>query len=334
VSRAHYVDHLAPVWLQLGEEERGRLVCGSASALAHAVALGLPGVEPRPHRVYPYGKATLVAGLQPTVLVASWADYRATGRARCAWLGHGAGQHYLDDPVDGARWPTAATRRRIDLHVLPGPDAVALFTAGCPDIPAVAVGCPKLDALPPVPGPGAHPTVAITFHWEPRRCAPERRSAYPHWAAAIQELPAIARKRGWRLAATCHPKAVAHLQPALDAAGWPFTDLDTILHTADVLVGDNTSALFEAAAIGIRPVLLNAPWYRRDVEHGGRFWQRGDIGIQVSNGRSAPLARAIDDTLQDDPLADQRAASCTGVYAAVDGHAAERAATALRGHLP
>lgn len=336
-SKPHYLDHLAPIWLALDGWERGKLIAGSAATWCHALELGLPNVARSTSRLYPYGKATLTAdGRQPRVLVASIADYRAAGRARCIWVEHGAGQYYIDDPVDGARPPTKAARRRVDLILAPGPDAADLFAEHCAGIPTVAVGCPKLDAAQRVVrlAHGARPTVAVTFHWDPHKCAPERRSAYPHWAAAIQELPAIADRFGWRLLATCHPKAAGRLLPMLERAGYTVATLDKILASADVLVADNTSAIFEAAAVGARPVLLDAPWYRHDVEHGLRFWTHADIGLECRTGHADELAEAIVGTLAvDNPTT--RTKVCARVYGGpADGLAAERAVHAMREHLP
>lgn len=333
-SKPHYLDHLAPIWLALDPYERGRLIAGSAQTWCYANELGLPEVARSTSRLYPFGKATMTAeGYQPRVLVASIADYRASGRARCIWVEHGAGQYYIDDPIDGARPPTKAARRRVDLILAPGPDAADLFAEHCAGIPVVPVGCPKLDAMQPVRDK-LQPIVAVTFHWDPHRCAPERRSAYAHWAAAIQELPAIADRHGWRLLATCHPKAAGHVLPALEHAGYTIAPLATILANADVLVADNTSAIFEAAALDVRPVLLDAPWYRRGVHHGLRFWTHADVGPRVGSGYADELAVAIAcAAIPNDPTARTRV--CERVYGGpADGLAAERAVHAMREHLP
>lgn len=334
-SKPHYLDHLAPIWLALDPCERGRLIAGSAQTWCYANELGLPDLAVTTSRLYPHGRATAVAGHQPHVLVASITDYRASGKARCVWVEHGAGQYYIDDPVDGARPPTKAARRRVDLILAPGPDATDLFAEHCAGIPVVPVGCPKLDDIR---RENIHayvtPTVAVTFHWDPHKCAPERRSAYPHWAAAIHELPDVAAHWGWRLLATCHPKAAGHLLPVLEQAGYQLAGLDTILATADVLVADNTSAIFEATAVGARPVLLDAPWYRRDVEHGLRFWAHADVGPRIGSGSGAELAEAIGVALADHDSATRTRVRDMVYGGPVDGLAAERAVTAMRSHLP
>jgi glycosyltransferase involved in cell wall biosynthesis len=106
---------------------------------------------------------------------------------------------------------------------------------------------------------------------------------------------------------------------------WP--DVDRVLSEADLLVVDNSSCAFEMAAIGKPVVLLNLPSYRRDVEHGLRFWSHPP-GIQVDH--PSELADAICLALKDPPAHRAiRARAVAEAYAYVDGHASERAATAI-----
>jgi glycosyltransferase involved in cell wall biosynthesis len=108
---------------------------------------------------------------------------------------------------------------------------------------------------------------------------------------------------------------------------WP--DVDKVLSEADVVVADNTSLLYEAAALNIPTVCLNIPSYRREVEHSGRFWSNPP-GPQVDH--PSELADAIVCALTDPPA--HRAIRARAVAWAYgvrgnDGHASERAATAI-----
>ena len=91
---------------------------------------------------------------------------------------------------------------------------------------------------------------------------------------------------------------------------------------ADVFVGCNTSALFELAACGVPVVLLHPPWYRDDVEHGGRFYDWARVGPVVRDPDD--LARMIGLSL-DWP---EREHIARAVFPLVEG-SAQRAADAI-----
>ena len=100
-----------------------------------------------------------------------------------------------------------------------------------------------------------------------------------------------------------------------------------MLDRADLLVGDNTSALYEFASTGRPVVVMNAPQYRRDVHHGLRFWDYPP-GLQVD--RPEQLADTIARALSDpEPARAVRAAAVAETYAYTDGRAAERAVAAI-----
>jgi len=171
----------------------------------------------------------------------------------------------------------------------------------------------------------AAPTVAVTFHWE---CGlvPETRSAWSHYDRVLPHLAADPR---WQLLGHGHPRLWGTIRRRWAQLGVEHTpELDDVLDRADLLVGDNTSALFEFASTGRPVVVVNAPWYRRDVEHGLRFWSHPP-GLQVD--RPEQLADTIARALADPPAARRiRAAAVAETYAATDGRAAHRAAEAIK----
>lgn len=183
-------------------------------------------------------------------------------------------------------------------------------------------------------GAGAHggedtaAVVALTFHWH---CSlvPEMDWAFRHYDAALPALVAAAEVRGWELLGHGHPRAYGALVRRWKALGIEavpsFAD---ILDRASVLCGDNTSALPEFASVGKPVVWLSAPWYRRDVDHGSRFWTwpAGQVCVDEPEDLVSGIERALADPPE---VQAAREAMVRSVYAFTDGHAAERAAAAI-----
>lgn len=131
------------------------------------------------------------------------------------------------------------------------------------------------------------PVVAVTFHSDLALC-PETRSA---WRYYDPHLPRLVTDPRWRVLGHGHPRLWPTIRRRWTELGVDHTpDPDVVLSTADVLVMDNSSIGYEAAALGIPVVALNMPSYRRDVEHSGRFWSAVP-GIQVDH--PSELADAI-----------------------------------------
>lgn len=346
-TQPHYLDHLAPIWHALHPAERGQVWCGNVPTKLHARDLGL-APQPRSGRTYPIGRDTMIGKIQPHVLVAGESDYRNTMSARCVFVAHGAGQTYVDDPGRLGSKPEVP-RSRVDLFLMPGPDVADQWRARNPRTPVEAIGCPKLDPwintfattnrLPRsmLRELNTDPTIAVTFHWEPpeSRSCPERRSSYAHWAGALAELADQAEQRHWRLLGHAHPRDWPRM-----AALWARLDVEMAYHLtdvydqADVLVADNTSAMFEMAALDRPIVVLNAPWYRPHVEHGLRFWTHAGLGPNCWDGQGNTLVTAVEQVLGHDQWQEARARATTQVYGGVTGAAAPRAAQAIRSHLP
>lgn len=244
-SQPQYAAHLDPVW--------------------DALPAGLRGIrlERRDDRV------------STSVLVASISDLaagRRLGYERIAYLEHGIGQSYGNG---NAGYPGGHGRDAVDLFLSPNATAAAMDRAAYPAARVEVVGDPRLDTLPSLTAaPG---TVAISFHW-PCGVAPETRPAFPHYRAAIADLAAAV-----PLIGHAHPRARASMEIFYGRLGIEFVDsFDEVCRRASVYVCDNSSTLFEFASTGRPVVILNAPWYRRDVRHGLRFWEAATVGMQVN----------------------------------------------------
>lgn len=344
-TERQYVEHLAPIWRQLPEEARGTFhVGGCEDAAAEVVRAGFkPGLGTEPW----------TPGV-PTV-VASWYDLRFTGAERpVAFVEHGAGQTY-EDVVHGG-WAGGEGRDRVGLFLCPSDRVAAANLARYPEARAVAVGCPKLDPwhlhktrvdalgeqildayeITPAErrwieaqGPSRwerewrRPRVAVTFHWD---CplVPETRATWPFWWAALESLHGYAPVD---VLGHAHPKVAEQLRPMWEALGVEWVPrFDDVLDRADLLVADNSSALYEFASIG-RPVLaLNHPSYRREVAHGLRFWR--PPGLMCDDPEQLEEFVAL--ALHDGPsIKATREVRVDEVYERPDGLAAARAAEVL-----
>lgn len=325
-SSERYLRHLLPVWEALPESERGTLYLGGRLAWSPATW----GLAARP-----YGGVFQHPG--PRVLVASQNDYRqvTTGR-RVVYMNHGAGQSYGGDTDPAVSRANAYAggdgQERTDLFLVPGPHPAARCRARYPDVPVVEIGCPALDSWldrPPL-APTDRPVIAIAFQRATRHgdypLCPEQISALPHY---LSTLPALVQR--FEVLGHGHPRAKMGLEAVYGPLGIPWTDYETVMLRADVLCVDNSSVGFEAAAVGIPVIWLNAPWYRRDVEHGLRFWGATGVGTEVDE--PADLIPAIEAALTlrrgwYGP-GDTERRMLREVYSYLDRRCAQRAAAAI-----
>jgi glycosyltransferase involved in cell wall biosynthesis len=264
------------------------------------------------------------------MVVASYGDLRrvANGLRPVALSEHGVGQTY------GNQHPSycggvSAERRQVGLFLVPNAAAAEANRRVQPDAAIAVVGVPRLDRFvtrPAAPEPGS-PLVALSFHW-PCAVAPETRGAFPHYRAALPELA-----RHFRLLGHGHPRVLDRLARGYQRLGIPVAaDFEEVLARASLYVADNSSTLYEFAAAGRPVVVLNAPWFRRHVEHGLRFWRYADVGVQCD--RPEDLVAAVRRALDDPPEQElRRRRAVDAVVPLRDGRSAARAADALRAWL-
>lgn len=247
-------------------------------------------------------------------VVASLDDARHTAPHPIVYVEHGAGQTY----TAGARpHPSYAGGRdaalaRSELVLVPGVASADRWAIAYPDTPVVAVGCPKIAPWYDRPGPPAT-TVAITWHWD---CplVPETRTAFWSYAPYLGDLVGRLRDAGLTVIGHGHPRAPDAVWDAWRRLDVPIvTDEADVFDRAGMLIADNTSLLYEYAALDRPVVVLDAPTYRRDVEHGLRFWSHVPGPAASTWTAAADLAIAA----AADPAADRgrRAAVTRDVYA-------------------
>lgn len=240
-SLPHYGEHVSAVWNHLPPGLQGQCFFGKASRLPR-------DLDPR-----------------DIVLVGGFYDIERARGHRVVYVEHGAGQTYWH--------PTG--RRHEAYHGARHPENVVGYISPRQEVadswerPAIAVGSPVCDPYPLVTN-NVKPVVVITSHW-PCNLLPETRSAMPHYQQALGPLIRHLRLTGFDVYGHHHPRD-NRLPTVWRNLQVPQISVDEVRRHADILVVDNSSLAYEMAHLGRAVVTLNAPWYRRDVSHGLRFW--------------------------------------------------------------
>jgi len=320
-AEPHFVNHLAPVWNAFRPSERG--VFWVRSSVAEE--------EAKRHRIHTRQWPSRVAH-NTIVVTAAFGDLNQAHRAGATTvlMEHGAGFTFNSTHSSYAGGSHEA-RDANSLFLVPGSRPAQKLKAKHPDIPVVEIGCPKLDQriLEPARQPSDPPVVVVSFHWN-CNVVPETTWAFPFYRRALE---AAAKRTDIRLFGHAHPRAAKHLRPWYEARGIEFIPhFETVMDVADVYVCDASSTIYEAAAVGIPVVVLNSPRYRRDVEHGLRFWEAANVGPQVDSSRQ--LVSGIFDALNPTPEQQTETERCLDlVYSVRDGSSATKAVEAIRKHV-
>lgn len=306
-SERHFVDHLVPVWRALGPAQGHFITAGGAVAQA-----ALHGIQTTP-----------APGTDP-ILVASYGDLkkvRAAGRTRIALIEHGYGQSFSSDHPSYAG---GRDREDVSLFLVPNEHSAQRNRAANGLARVEIVGCPKLDSLPAREPTGSPLTVAISFHFDAHSVAPEATGTLRYYRSALTLLA-----QNYHTLGHGHPRALRAIERHYRRPGIELVpDFADVCRRADLYICDYSSTIYEFAHTGRPVVVLNAPHYRRTVNHGLRFWDTATVGVQVDHPQH--LLPAIATALEDAPQQRQaREAALSAVYAYRSG-GAQRAAAALQ----
>ena len=331
--RAHYIDHLAPVWNALPPARRGRFHIAQELESYAQQELQEPGLE--------IFKGGVPVGDNP-ILTAAYGDLNKVIRnpdRRIITMEHGVTQGF-----GGAAYPNATigNRDQVALALLPN-GYVARRLHAVRATPCEVIGTPKMDGWEnlnwindypsfnsfPHEWPKKEITLAIAFHWGDRHASPpESGSAFEHYRRILPKLAAR-----YHLIGHAHPLASPEYREAYERANIEYVgDFREVLQRADVYLNDLSSTMYEFLVTGKPVVILNAPWFRRDVQWGIRFWDYSDVGPMVEH--PGELFDMIDRTLRDYGAicAEARRQAVIDLYPYA-GHAAIRAVEVLEGYL-
>lgn len=311
-NEEHFVDHLAPLWRATG----GTFYTTQDPMLYYGRALGLPMEVP-----------TIRQSGPSAVVVASYGDLKRSRtflpHAKRALLQHGSGQSYpVGRHAVHPSYSGGKDHDDVSLFLCPNEYSAARWRTAYPAATVSVVGSPRVDTLPAKePGPT---TVVMSFHWD---CpiAPETKSAFQHFRSVLGY-----KDSRYNLLVHCHPRARRWLTPYFRRYGIPYIErFDDVCRQADLYIIDNSSTLFEFAATGRPVMLMNPPWYRRNVEHGMRFWELSSIGLNVNDPRD--VHGTISTALLDPPGVRAERERCVAlVYPIRTGSTAEAAEAVKR----
>lgn len=261
-------------------------------------------------------------------LVGSYDDLKTNFDRPCVYVEHGAGQSYVGLNRSATPFYSGGEQHRnVALFLCPNEEVARRWKNVYPDKPAVVVGCPRLDPWH-IGNRGQHEdrTVAITFHWPADLTGvPETMSAFGEYFEVIKnDVISKWRSEGWHVIGHAHPRHPAlidfWLSHEIRDLGVEYVAKSAdVLDRATVLVADNTSLQAEFLSLGRPVVWINHSLYRKNVEHGGRFWLWPTYGGQQIDTPS-DLARLNLDNLS---------LPTRHPYAYADGHATERAVGAI-----
>lgn len=290
-SEPHYLSHVASVWRALPPELRGNI---------YSPCRGVLDLD--------NSKRTNILKLKKNhlTLVASFKDLKYARRMsrQIVLMEHGSGQSYSN----GSNYYVGGRDRAcVAATLMPNFQAAARHTVAHPAIPAYVTGSIRVDELRAATATRLFPV--ISFHWD-CRIVPETRTALPHYKSILASI----KHEFSDLQGHGHPRIATLLKQEYTRAGIRFNGmLEDVASNASVYIADNTSSMFEIAALDKPIVVLNAPWYRRDANHGGRFWRWADVGIQVNSPHN--LIDAIHSALEDrTALSDARRQIVNEVY--------------------
>ena len=258
-------------------------------------------------------------------MVAGWQDVQTLRpRHRMIYIEHGAGQVYTGDEKSAMQPGYSASggyrHGGVELFISPSP----LVASRWKTAPAHAVGCPKLDKY--VGSVAAvERSVCFAWHWD-SEVSPEARTALPHYASSLAAIVDHFEEAGVTVFGHAHPRWEGKIDQVLANAGMEVLRTEReVFANAAALIVDNSSIGMEFLAIGRPVVWMNCPSYRRQIQHGGRFWEWTN-GVPTVDNPVDFFTLNIRSLFDGSNPTDSAYQSVNAVYGTMDGLAGQRAA--------
>ena len=315
-NRTNYVDHLQPIYQAL--DGRATFVASDRNIQEYCRSRGIDATLLRRD-----GGGTLVVATPHSDI-----SLRGLGHNKTlVLLNHGAGQSWIGNP--NSSYAGGPHRAHFSLILEPGEHPAEKDRESCPDSRVVAIGCPKLDKWHGYrKSQDGRVVIAVGFH-QANHVVAETPGCFDYYKPALPGLAEWCRRQGYQMLGVGHPVHWDKMSRYWRSIGVvPIADWDSVMDLATLYVRDQMSTIYEFASLDKPVVVLNAPFYRRDVEHGLRFWECADVGVNCDGPDG--LIPAIEAGLADPPeQQEKRRRAVAKVYAHLDGKATERAVTEI-----
>ncbi len=171
------------------------------------------------------------------------------------------------------------------------------------------------------------PVISTSFHWG---MLPSKRSPIAEQFGSFNEYASMMRPLAdhFTVLGHGHPRDIRRFERVYRRAGIETVrDFDEVCERADLFVIDTNSCAFEFASTGRPVVLVNGKHFRRDVEHGLRFWAASGVGVNCNS--PAELIPAVRLALEDKPAQRKAREKALDIVYKFRSGAASRAAAAI-----
>ena len=298
-TEKHYLEHLIATYLALPEEYRGLFYINGAALCDLACSKGILGknvrffdlrrvdhLDPRNFDVH----APLMLSKGPGyVMCSAIIDAQRVRELeplkQVILCEHGCGQIY---DHGSPSYAGGLDRGWLSLCIVPGERPWAKQLEKYPNVPCIKTGCPKLDSFKDYIKPDkilqmSNMVVGVSTHFDSGHIA-EMSSAFLYFWNQIESL------------VKAHPKTqfIGHTHPRVKGLPWEkwrelsamcpnvrlTHDFDEIMQEADLYIIDQSSTAYEFAALDKPVLFLNSPHFRKHINHGMRFWEFANIGVQ------------------------------------------------------
>lgn len=270
---------------------------------AITAALRERGVDVEHHHGYTNRRAVT----DQFVLVASRKDAGFLSDKKVILVEHGAGQRYHRDAGAGGN---NQENREVVLFLAPSERVAENGKSEYPRAKRVAIGSPRVEQLSKLERKPE--SVVMSWRWNSPGM-PEQKGAWERYKVAAKSLA-----QEYPVLGHGHPRMKGQLGKQYKdykiSQEWDWSEC---VKQASALTVDNSSIMWEACALDIPVVVINAPWYRKDQNWGLRFWEYADVGPQVDS--PSELSEAVRQVLEEDRWKERRAQAACYVYARIAG---------------